>query len=520
MTRRWVGYAESSHRGELVRALRSIDPQASIAFAHNAEELRSQVLGHNRGRLGVMVGFTGRGVSDVNLAAALARDGVAEEVVLVTRHASGSLKSRAMSAGISDVIDVSLLSEGCLDAGDPPDGLAFEGGEARDDLAGYGAIDEPDLSSECVPTTVAMPRVPSPRMVPSVPTADLGTRRGSAGPQARKGASVRRGPMEPASGQWHVVGGVGGPRDAGDDVPGSSGGLGRDETRAEPARGQRVREGARPGEGPVLTFVSGRGGVGKTALVAVAASIAAAWGMKVAVCDLDLSCGNLYSYLGLPHGADLAPLAGPGEHSLSEVQRIGLSAGDGMRLWGPCERPEMSEAVMPGVGALIARLSSAYDLVLVDTSSTFTDGVAQAAQACDRLLLVSDGGLGTTVALTRLGALAVRLGVARTRIVRLNNQCDPRGRDDVVLSRASVGLETAKSLRVVDGGDEVGELLAAGRAADVAQAVPLMGDSLASALAKILSEVGRLPSCEAALRAARDEGRRRRRLFGRRREAS
>lgn len=463
----WVGYAGAGRRHELERALAAVDPRARISFASDAEELREAVLRHGAGRLGVMVGFTGPGISDVNLAAAIARDGGAAQVVLVTSGASGSLKSRAMSAGIADVIDVALLPGEVPRPGRP--------------VPCRGTGDAPgwEDAGESVPTTLVSPRVPSP------PVAPQGSPSRAVAPQSRPHEARH----EPRSGQWHVVG---------EPEGGRSGGEAR-------------------GRGPVITFASGRGGVGKTTLVAVCAAIAASWGMKVALCDLDLTCGNLYSYFGLQRGADLTPVSALPAVGLSDLERIGETAREGIRLWGPCDRPEMSEVVMPHVGEVLDQLSAGYDLVLVDTPTALTDAAAQAAQACDRLVLVSDGGLGTSVALKRLTTLAVRLGVARTRIVRMANQSDPKGRDEVALSHADAGLETSRPLRVLDGGDEVAELLGVGGAADVAEAVPALGSSLATALAKILSEMGRLPSCEAAARAEQGGGKRRRRLFGRRR---
>lgn len=542
MTERWLGYSAPSERGELARALRSINPHASVAFAHNAEELREMVLGHNRGRIGVIVGLTHAGVSDVNLAAALARDGVASEVVLVARGPSGSLKSRALSAGVSDVIDVALVPRTGAKASVP------------------AGLDEPDLPSEEVPTTLATPHVPRPSVVPEVEPERRGQgsrpghgrpagpgRHGQHAAPADRVTRERQAPRTsggqhqgaPWSGQWHVV----------EDEPPAAGELPRrvDAAREGSAagsgasvRGASVTSGALPGEGRppargsssdgeafrpgergvVLSFVSGRGGVGKTSLVALFGAVASSWGMGVALCDLDLTCGNLYSCFGLAHGADLGQLCAQGAPGVAELQRAGQPAGGGMRLWGPCSQPEMAEVAMPRSAGVINALASRFDLVLVDTSTTFTDAVAQAAQTADRLLLVSDGGPGTEVALARLGSLAVRLGVARTRIVRLSNRCDPKGTDEVMLNRANVGLETARTFRVLEGGDELSELLAAGRAVDVPDAMPELAASAASALAKVLSEMGRLPSSEAAEQAARDEGRRRRRLFGRKRRAS
>lgn len=485
MTERWLGYSARSERGELTRALRAVNPHASIAFAHNAEELRAMALGQGHGRVGVIVGLTDSGVSAVNLAAAVARDGGASEVVLVARGASGSLKSRALSAGVSDVIDVSLLAT------------------ASDEVACGYDVDEPDLSAEDVPTTLAVPQVPRASVVPEVVPS------GRMGP-ARHGRSVGHGTespshAEPWSGQWHVIGEDEGPdaRDVPADLLGGT-----------PRAGMPGRRGA------ILTFASGRGGVGKTTLVAVSAAVAASWGMRVALCDLDLSCGNLYSYFGLAHGCDLTQATRGGAPNAADLQRMGQPIDGGLRLWGPCAQPEMAEVVMPHVGAVLGLLASQADLVLVDTSTAFTDAVAQAAQVADRLLLLSDGGPGTAAALARLGALAVRLGVARTRIVRVSNRCDPRGRDEIVLNRANVGLETARDFRVLDGGGEVGELMAAGRAMAAAEALMPFGSSVASTLAKVLNEMGRLPASDEAARAAREEAPRRRWRLGRRRKVS
>lgn len=270
---------------------------------------------------------------------------------------------------------------------------------------------------------------------------------------------------------------------------------------------------------PLMVFASGRGGVGKTTLVATAAAIASSWGMKVSLCDLDLSCGNLYSRFGLSGPADLSALGGKGDDVADTVDLLGVSAMDSVRLWGPCDRPEMAEVVMPCVGSLLGQLAVTSDLVLVDTSTTFTDAVAQAAQICDRLLLVTDGGVGSAAALARLGALAVRLGVARTRIVRISNRCDPKGRDDIEFSRADVGLETARNFRVIEGGEEVSDLAAAGK---IPELVDLEGDyvqSVATALAQILTEMGRLPDCEAAAKACEGSRPRKRWSFGKKREA-
>ena len=274
---------------------------------------------------------------------------------------------------------------------------------------------------------------------------------------------------------------------------------------------ERVR-----GQGaPVLVFCSGRGGSGTSSIAVVTAALAASWGMSVGVVDLDLACGNAYSYLGLRAGCDLAGL---GSASGDLPMPPGVSVGSRMRLWGPCDLPENAELAMPHVGELVSRVSSACDLVIVDTSTTFTDAVAQAAQMCDRLVLVSDDRPGSLAALSRMAGLAVRLGVARTRIVRISNRADPRTKADLSLGRAEVGLETARIYRVFES-DELPELLSLGQVEAVVGIHAEFTQSVAYFLANVLSEMGRLPDCRAAEQALKTDGSRRGwGIFGRRRE--
>lgn len=272
------------------------------------------------------------------------------------------------------------------------------------------------------------------------------------------------------------------------------------------------------GRGPVVAFCSGRGGVGKTALVAVCAAVAAGWGLRVAVLDLDLSCGNLYTCFGLPEGFDILR-GGAEDGPRASASPRGAAACEGVRLFGPCPRPELAEEAMPLVEGLICGASAGFDLVLVDTSTTFTDGVAQAIQLADRVLIVSDGAGGSAAASARVAGLAVRLGVARTRIARLENKAPARGRPEPVFPSAAVGLEGARTFSVLDGGEEARELLCAGRAAELVELGGPLPDSASTLLAQVLAELGQLPESEAASRALAAATPRRRSFFGRKREA-
>lgn len=440
----WLGYADRSARKELARALSLIDPGATLSCASSAQELRRWFYDEEPGVTPAIVGLSERGVSDMNLAAALVADGRASRVALVVRGASGSLRSRAGRAGISWVVD----------------------------------LDDKPVASP------ARPRDGSDKM------------------SARRKERSRAGE---ASGECPDADGAFAGRDAGP----------ADEGPRRPAGDARPAEDA----APVLCFVSGRGGVGKSTLVACCAERAASWGMEVAVVDLDLSCGNLFAYFGAPQGADLAQLA-EGRLSAERMGRVGVRIGERVMLWGPCRHPEEAETFAPHVKTLITYLRGRADLVLVDSSTTFTEAVARAIQVADRLMLVGSQEPGALASLARSAALAARLGVARTRMVRVENAADLRTSPRPLLGRVEMGLEGARLFRVADGGDDVYDLLCAGEAAALANDSCAFSDSVGSMLAQLLADLGRLPDADEARRSLEARpGRRRFALFGRRKGA-
>lgn len=448
-TEMWLGYSEREARREVFMALKRIAPGSAVVFTESAQELRERLREEEPGCVGAIVGHAGDGVSDINLAAALARDGLASEVVLVARGASGSLRSRARRAGISQVVDATVAPG--LEA------ALKRSGTARENAA---------------------PEAHAYREAQSVLQASDAT------PKQAEEASDKK-PLT---------------------VP---------EVKLAPAPSVRPQSAA-----PILTVASGRGGVGKSALVAMMASAAGRWGMDVAVADLDLSCGNLHTCFGVPKGPDLVRIAPNGMPSPESMGRSSVRCNQHVHLWGPCERPEMAELVMPHVGTLLSYLSTRFDLVLVDTSTTFTDGVAQAVQSCDRLLVVHDERPGAITSAARVSALAVRLGVARTRIVRVINLADPRVKPNAFEGRAEVGLETARMHRVIDGGVEAEELLSAGKVDELSSVDSDLMMCVSSLLAQTLAELGRLPNNEAARKASEWRfGKRRFPLFGKHREA-
>lgn len=437
---RWVISSGADMALKLEEYARACDAQASVTHVWDAWELRQRLRGDMAGAY-ALVAEGASGPDAVNVAAAVAADGHAADVVLVMRGASGSLRSRAKRAGVGHVLDMQELEAACREARE-----RVRTGLCSNDARGQAAE----------------------------------------GPAA----AVRRG-----------------------EAPATNAGVAPSLARRESAPAVARREGV-----PVIAFVSGRGGVGKSTLVALAAHMAAAWGMDVACLDLDLAFGNLSALCGAERALDLAQAA-EGELDDVRLESLGAAAAEHVHVWGPCRSPEYAETVQPIAADLVAWLTHSHDLVLIDTSASWGDATASAAQLADRLVIVSDERPGAIPALARCGGLAVRLGIARTRIVRLMNGCDPRMHDASFVARAAVGLECAREVRVPDGGIEVTELMSTGKAAELAALENPMCTALAHGLAQLLKELGKLPEHEAAAKAL-ESSRRGRKLFGRMREAS
>lgn len=429
---KWLACCGEEAKADVAKAAVSLGVGRLVEFVEGPDELRRRAASAMPGEVSAIVGACPGGVSGINLAATVVQLGRAESVALVQRGASGSLRSRAVRAGIDIVVDpCELRVKPSLKAAPS----AAEG--ARSAPAGGCAARPPGREAlESLPVI----EVPKRNIVPTPPLVK--------------------------------------------------------------------------GRAPVVVFASGRGGVGKTALAAMTAQAAGQWGMSVLALDLDLSGGDLFGRFGLSKGWDFST---PGV-SLEGAQ-VGVPAAGGIRVAGPCELPERAELAFPLVDGLVSAATTAFDLVVVDTSTTFTDAVAQAAQMADRLLIVSDGRPGSTASVARMSGLAVRLGVARTRIARLENKATRKARDLVALGRAETGLEAARPFFVPDGGPEAVELLSAGEVDELAASGSPCFEAVASMLAQVLVELGRLPDDEGARRAAEAAAPRKRGFFGKKKEA-
>lgn len=335
---------------------------------------------------------------------------------------------------------------------------ADQTGDLRDDLVPleelWPPLDEPEEEgAPSPPETPGVPRVEAQFGVPEVPRAE-----------ARAGASEAPEAAQEQAADW--------PCSSADPQP------------PEQQGGHRA---------PLIAVVSGRGGVGKTTLVASMAACAARAGLRAAVLDLDLMFGDLPGVLGVEAFRGLETVAAHahgGALMEEDIEAAAMRIGPGLTLWGPLEAGECAELHGTTVEQLLAVLRGAADVIFADTSVFWGDAVAVAVGACDRCLVVGTGGEPAGAAAKHVVQLAGRLGVPVTRMTSVFNRMGERGAGEEEAMRFEMATSLRSRFRIAAGGEEVAGMSSFGKLDALITEDSAFAKSVRMSTAEILGELG------------------------------
>lgn len=244
---------------------------------------------------------------------------------------------------------------------------------------------------------------------------------------------------------------------------------------------------------PLIAVVSGRGGVGKTTLVASMAACAARAGLRAAVLDLDLMFGDLPTVLGVEAFRGLETVtahASGGALMEEDIEAAAMRIGPGLTLWGPLEAGECAELHGTTVEQLLAVLRGAADVIFADTSVFWGDAVAVAVGACDRCLVVGTGGEPAGAAAKHVVQLAGRLGVPVTRMTSVFNRMGERGAGEEEAMRFEMATSLRSRFRIAAGGEEVTGMSSFGKLDALITEDSAFAKSVRTSTAEILGELG------------------------------
>ena len=430
----------------------------------------------------------------VNLAAALRRDAPSIPIYLVSESLSGSAISRAQAAGITGMLSPEGLArrvahEERRRLGAAARAAALRAAEAStrpDDLSGetpptvsvrrpLPGIDElprePELLGEepapesspalarmadapqapaAEPLGASRPPVPEPPPAPSSPTALSAADTAPLPPVAVGGSRRPEPPVAPAI------------------------------AAASPSHVVAVESCAAKAPAYVVSVVSGSGGAGKSAVAVLSACLAAARGLRVLLVDGDLQFGDAADLLG----ASDAPTV---DEVLADPRRLDTLVGEGVpALVAAPRRPERAEELAGQLPCLMEAASTRFDVVFVNTGSSWSEAQAVVIERSARTLFLVDQRASSVRACRHALELCERCGIATGSFLFLLNRC-AKGAPLTALD-VSCALQGAPVTELRDGGTAVEELLGSGMAAALAAERNELCASLSSVIDGLLPD--------------------------------
>lgn len=260
---------------------------------------------------------------------------------------------------------------------------------------------------------------------------------------------------------------------------------------ADAARSRSTAVGGR--YAPLVTLVSGRGGVGKTTVAASLAVCAARAGLRAAVIDLDLMHGDMPAVLGAQAPKGLEQLVAherDGVIAEEDIEAAAVRVGPGLTLWGPLERGERAELFGGAVEQLILALRNEADVIFADTSCSWGDAVAVAVGACDRCLLLGSAGETSGDSAARVVGLAARMGVPAARMTSVFNRLGAKGCGEAEALRFEMGASLRSRARIKDGGELTAQMVSFGKLETLIGGDSEFAQSVRSFGYELLSEIG------------------------------
>lgn len=187
------------------------------------------------------------------------------------------------------------------------------------------------------------------------------------------------------------------------------------------------------GESPtrVIAVTSGKGGVGKTNVVANLAVSLSKMGKKVLILDADLSLGNLDVLLGLVPRHTIEDVL-IGSHTLAEIM---LSGPAGIHVLpassGVSRLTSLTEAQQLMIQEQLADLAAEMDILLIDTGAGISPTVTFFASSADEtMVIISPEPTSLTDAYALIKVLARQYRERRFKVL-VNQAKSPREASEV-----------------------------------------------------------------------------------------
>lgn len=450
-------------------------------------------------------------VDPINLAAAVKRDHRSRRVCLVAFRDTGSLRSRASSAGIDVVLGLADFVAGYrekqrrwVEAESKPMSSPASAELPRAEASGFGVAPGAVVSNSGAGPSAAAARPLG--AFGAAPCPASGTS-GQAGAWPKPAddvpfsvlpqpfapdfteASVMQRPV--AAAPLGVVPPVGAcapmPEQTGQKAQRFAFGAGSAmpcaSTAAAPGAPMSAAASVPSRSAFIMPVISGSGGSGKSTVSVLAALLSSKIGYRTVLVDFDLQFGDVL-YLT---GRDDALRVDEAIENPTQLSRLDADQASFPSIIGAPRRLERAEVVAGGVPQLLDALRGRFDVVIANTGSLWGEQHAAVLERCSKALFLVDQRPSSLRACQHALELCARCGIATSPFLFAVNRCS-RGALYTSID-VSCALRGAQAVELADGGPDVEESLSAGRPED------LIGDrnELCDSVGNVLEGV--LPGC-------------------------
>lgn len=230
----------------------------------------------------------------------------------------------------------------------------------------------------------------------------------------------------------------------------------------------------------VIVVASASGGSGKSTVSTLVASFASGMGFKTAVVDGDLQFGDVHLMLGVSEPCRMDEIA-------SGARAMPASCDEGRpALLAAPSKVEDSELLASSFPGILDAAIAAFDVVVVNTGSLWTEQHAMLLERASTVLMVVGQGASSLRATKRAVEMLGRCGLPLAPVRYVLNGCKrgaPLSSIDV-----SCALQGAPVFELRDGGRDVDELLAAGLVSELIDDENPLCVSIEALLDEILPE--------------------------------
>ncbi len=233
----------------------------------------------------------------------------------------------------------------------------------------------------------------------------------------------------------------------------------------------------------LLPVVSASGGSGKSSICAISALVSAQMGYKTLVVDADFQFGNMREFL-----CDATCIDRSAFYDTNTLASLIDTPSRLPFVVAAPKKLEMAESAQDAISDLLSAADDFFDVIIVNTQSFWTESHVFLLNNASKALFVLDQRCSSIEACSKAISFCSRCGIAPSTYLFVLNKCSRKS--SLHASEVSLRLGGARVVELPDGSKDVDEYISSGAAKDLIEERNTFCVSIENVLSEILPEAG------------------------------